>query len=64
MAMDRYLALVYLTEAGQSQDAWGELNRALKQFTGKGLPHDRAAAQFTTGVDKKIPAGPGWISTG
>lgn len=47
MAMDRYLALVYLTEAGQSQDAWGELNRALKQFTGKGLPHDRAAAQFT-----------------
>jgi hypothetical protein len=45
--MDRYLTLVYLTEAGQTQDAWGELNRALKQFTGRGLPPDKAAAQFT-----------------
>ncbi|MBM3572001.1 MAG: SEL1-like repeat protein [Alphaproteobacteria bacterium] len=44
--MDRYLALVYLTEVGQAQDAWGELNRALKQFLGKGLPMDKAAAQF------------------
>jgi len=45
--MDRYLALVYLTEAGQARDAWGELNRALKQFMGKGLPLDKGAAQFT-----------------
>jgi TPR repeat protein len=38
--MDRYLALVYLTDAAEQADAWTDLQRALKAHTGVGLPRD------------------------
>lgn len=43
--MDTYLALVYLTEANEQRNAWAELQRSLKYFTGEGLPRDEDAAR-------------------
>lgn len=45
--MDRYFAMVYLTEANEHRDAWQELQRALKSFRGDGLPQDEALARET-----------------
>src|SRR5262245_51404124 len=45
--MDRYFAMVYLTEANEHRDAWQELQRALKSFRGEGLPQDEALARET-----------------
>lgn len=45
--MDRYFAMVYLTEANEHRDAWQELQRALKSFRGDGLPQDENLARET-----------------
>jgi len=45
--MDRYFAMVYLTEANEHRDAWQELQRALKSYRGEGLPQDEALARET-----------------
>lgn len=45
--MDRYFAMVYLTEANEHRDAWQELQRALKSFRGDGLPQDETLARET-----------------
>jgi TPR repeat protein len=45
--MDRYPILVYLTDANEQCDAWSELERAAKWFTGKGLPQNEPAARAT-----------------
>lgn len=45
--MDRYFAMVYLTEANEHRDAWQELQRALKSFRGEGLPQDETLARET-----------------
>ena len=45
--MDRYFAMVYLTEANEHRDAWQELQRALKSFRGDGLPLDETLARET-----------------
>ncbi len=45
--MDRYFAMVYLTEANEHRDAWQELQRALKSFKGDGLPQDETLARET-----------------
>lgn len=45
--MDRYFAMVYLTEANEHRDAWQELQRALKSYRGEGLPLDEELARET-----------------
>ncbi len=45
--MDRYFAMVYLTEANEHRDAWQELQRALKSYRGEGLPQDEELARET-----------------
>jgi TPR repeat protein len=45
--MDRYFAMVYLTEANEHRDAWQELQRALKSYRGEGLPQDEELARDT-----------------
>jgi len=45
--VDRYFAMVYLTEANEHRDAWQELQRALKSFRGDGLPQDETLARET-----------------
>ncbi len=45
--MDRYFTLVYLTDANEQRDAWAELQRAQKSFTGRGLPYDPDGARET-----------------
>lgn len=43
--VDRYFTLVYLTDANEQRDAWAELQRAYKSFTGRGLPYDPVGAR-------------------
>jgi uncharacterized protein len=45
--MDRYFAMVYLTEANEHRDAWQELQRALRSYRGEGLPKNEALARET-----------------